>query len=201
MSLFEKIEVMRKAHRFLIFVGTLLLLGACFFYFIYMPKAGAINRTEDEISGLGQRLKAAKLKAKNLAKFSEEMAQVNRRFQKALKLLPDRREIPSLLKEITQLGVDSHLEFRLFRPDKELPHEFFVEIPVSIEIKGTYQNVAIFFDEIRRMDRIVNIINISMKPEKPLSASLITKCKATTYRFSPEEADVQKPARENKEAP
>jgi len=54
---------------------------------------------------------------------------------------------------------------------------------VSIQVTGNYHDVAVFFDKVGRMKRIVNIINVSMQPEKSLSTMLNTKCTAITYRF------------------
>ncbi|MEE9610799.1 MAG: type 4a pilus biogenesis protein PilO, partial [Desulfatiglandales bacterium] len=101
----------------------------------------------------------------------------------ALRLLPNKKEIPRLLRSVTQLGSDSQLEFRLFSPQKERAQDFIMEIPVSIEVSGTYHNVAAFFDRVGRMERIVNILNVSMKPVKARSTTLITQCDAVTYRF------------------
>jgi type IV pilus assembly protein PilO len=75
------------------------------------------------------------------------------------------------------------LEFLVFTPQAERPKDFYVEIPVAIEISGNYHNVAIFFDKVGRMDRIVNILDVSMQPTKEYSTDLVTKCTAITYRF------------------
>ena len=173
----------KQGHRILILAGTLFLLGGTFFYFVYMPYSDEINQTQEEIAGLKQRIAVTKARIKNLAKFRAENVRVEKQFQEALKILPDKREIPSLLAGISQLGIDSKLQFRLFSPGKEAPQDFYIKIPVSIEVGGTYRDVALFFDKVRRMDRIVNIVNISMKPKTPLSTDLVTKCTAITYRF------------------
>ena len=187
----------KKGRRILIFVGTLFLLGGAFFYFVYMPYSDEINRTEKEIAGLKQRIVLTKARAKNLAKFRDEYARVEKQFQEALKILPDKREIPSLLAGISQLGIDSKLQFRFFSPGKEELHDFYVKIPVFIEVGGKYRDVALFFDKVRRMDRIVNIMNISIKPKTPLSTDLVTKCRAITYRFK-SKADEPKDKKEKK---
>ena len=185
-ALFKKAEKLKRAHRILIFAGTLFLLGGAFFYLVYMPNTTEINRIENEIAELKQRIAVTKAKIKNLAKFRDEYARVEKQFQEALKMLPDKREIPTLLASISQLGIDSKLQFRLFSPGKEAPQDFYVKIPVSIEVGGTYRHVALFFDKVRRMDRIVNMVNISIKPKTPLSTDLVTKCTAITYRFKTE---------------
>ena len=196
-ALFKKAEKLKKGHRILIFAGTLFLLGGAFFYLVYMPNTTEINRIENEIAELKQRIAVTKAKIKNLAKFRDEYARVEKQFQEALKILPDKREIPTLLTGISQLGIDSKLQFRLFTPEKEELQDFYVKIPVSIEVGGKYRDVALFFDKVRRMDRIVNIMNISMKPKTPLSTDLVTKCTAITYRFKTE-ADEPKKVKKKK---
>ena len=196
-AVFNAGQRLKKGHRILIFAGTLFLLGGSFFYLVYMPYSEEINRIENEIGELKRQIVLTKARAKNLAKFREENARVEKQFQEALKMLPDKREIPSLLAGISQLRIDSKLQFRLFTPEKEELQDFYVKIPVSIEVGGKYRDVALFFDKVRRMDRIVNIMNISMKPKTPLSTDLIIKCTGITYRFKTE-ADEPKKVKKKK---
>ena len=182
-TFFEKVEEIKLAYRILILLGTLLFLGGLFVFFVYTPKSEEIARYKKQISGLEQRINQAKMKTKNLAKFEEEMALVNTAFLEALKLLPNESEIPSLLRIITQQGADSNLEFNLFSPKKERPKDFYIEIPVSIKVSGKYHDVAVFFDKVSKMERIVNIVDVVMKPVKKRSTNLTTACTALTYRF------------------
>jgi len=185
-ALFEKVEKIKMPIRIAIFAGTLVLLAGLFFWFVYLPYSEEIAKTRDEIARLEQKLNQAKVRVRALKRFEEEYASVDAQFQEALKLLPNTKEIPSLLKAITQLGTDSNLEFLLFSPQRERAQDFFMEIPVSIEVSGTYHNVAIFFDKVGQMERIVNILNVSMTPQKERSTTLTTRCDAVTYRFKGE---------------
>jgi len=185
-ALFEKVEKIKMPIRIAIFAGTLVLLAGLFFWFVYLPYSEEIAKTRDEIARLEQKLNQAKVRVRALKRFEEEYALVDAQFQEALKLLPNTKEIPSLLKAITQLGTDSNLEFLLFSPQRERAQDFFMEIPVSIEVSGTYHNVAIFFDKVGQMERIVNILNVSMTPQKERSTTLTTRCDAVTYRFKGE---------------
>ena len=182
-DLFEKFEKLKMVHRILIFGGTIVLLAGLFVWLVYVPKTNEISRLSKEITGLEQKIRQAKIKIKSLKKFEKEQAEVEAQFQEALRLLPNKREIPALLRSITQQGSDANLEFRLFSPQREKARDFFVEIPVSMEVSGSYHNVAMFFDKVGKMERIVNIIDISMKPVKSRSTNLTTKCSAVTYRF------------------
>ena len=179
----EKIEKIKTPIRALILAGTIFVLAGLFVWLIYLPKAEAITKSKAEIGNLQMKLNRARLKARKKEQFEAEFAEVNAQFKEALRLLPNRKETPSLLRKVTQLGTDSNLEFRLFSPQKERDRGFYMEIPVSIEVSGNYHDVAVFFDKVGRMERIVNILDVSMKPVKSRSTSLVTRCNAVTYRF------------------
>jgi type IV pilus assembly protein PilO len=193
-TLLEKVEKIKMRYRVLILIGIVVLFGGLFVGLVALPKYSEISRTQKEIGVLNDKLNQAKIRAKKVAEFEAELSQVDMEFQEALKLLPNEREIPSLLRNITQLGSDSQLEFRLFNPERESPKDFYFEIPVGIEVSGGYHDVAVFFDKVGRMERIVNINDVSMKPVTENSTTLITRCTAVTYRFKgTSDADNQEP--------
>ncbi|MFC1532361.1 type 4a pilus biogenesis protein PilO [Thermodesulfobacteriota bacterium] len=182
-SFFEKIEDIKMPIRLLILFGTIILLVGAFMWFAYLPKTEEIKNTTNSIADLNRKLQRAKIERKKLPKRKAEKAEVDAQFKEALKLLPNTKEIPMLLSKITELGNNSQLDCRVFIPRGERPKDFFMEIPISIEVRGTYHNVAVFFDRVGRLERIINIQNVSMKPISARSTSLITTCDATTYRF------------------
>ena len=179
----EKVEEIEPRYRLLIFVGTIFLLISFCVCCLYIPGKRDISKLEKKITGLEAKINEARIRTKNLTRFESELAQTDTQLKKALKLLPDKREIPNLLRTVTRLGKDSNLEFRLFSPKKERASDFYIEIPVAVELRGSYHNVAMFFDKVGRMERIVNIENVSMTPEKANSTILKTKCEAVTFRF------------------
>jgi type IV pilus assembly protein PilO len=184
-SLFEIVEKIKMPFRISILGGTILLLVGLVIGLIYVPQSKNIAKTESAIAQLQKKIDQAAKKKKNLAKLEKERADADAQFKEALKILPKAKEIPSLLSEITRLGNESQLVFRLFRPLAERAKNFYIEIPVAIEVSGSYHNVALFFYRVGEMERIVNILDVSMKPLGSLSTNLRTTCKAVTYRLKP----------------
>ncbi len=180
---FNKISKLRMMHRVLIFAGTVVLIVGLYIWLVYIPKTGEITTIKSELDRLERNIEIARVRAKNLKRLEADLVKAQGDLKVAIKLLPTTSEIPSLLKNITKLGNDSNLEFLLFSPEKQVSKEFYVEIPVSIELLGSYHDVAIFFDKVGKLDRIVNVVDLNMIPTKELSATLKTSCKATTYRF------------------
>jgi type IV pilus assembly protein PilO len=180
---FDKVSKLKMVHRVLIFAGTVVLLLGLFIYLIYLPKTGEITEIKSEKDRLDKEIRLAKRRTKNLKKLEADLTMVEGDLKSAITLLPTTSEIPKLLKSITKLGNDSDLEFLLFSPEKQVSKEFYVEIPVSMEVRGSYHNVATFFDKVGKLDRIVNVVNVNMIPLKAYSTYLKTTCKAVTYRF------------------
>jgi type IV pilus assembly protein PilO len=190
-SFVERVEKIKMPVRILILVGTLALLAGAFTWFVYIPKTEAIEKTEKSVAQLSKKLAEVEKEVRNREEFEHRFEEVSAQFDEALKILPDSKEIPSLLTNITRLGNEAGLQFLLFSPQNERGKGFYKEIPVSIRVEGTYHNVARFFDSVGRMDRIVNILNVSMKPTQSLSTKLVTSCQAVTYQFTAEEPGKQ----------
>jgi type IV pilus assembly protein PilO len=183
---FEKIAALSRVHRILICAGTFLLLGGLFFYFIYMPKMSRINELKIEFDDLQVKLTKAKAAAKDFDKYQKLYKEAQVKFKLALQLLPDKKEIPSLLESISKSGRGAGLEFLLFQPEKEVPKGFYAEIPVKIQVQGGYHNLAMFFDQVAKLSRIVNISNINItgaKGSTKAATYLQASCVATTFRF------------------
>ena len=200
---FEKIEKLTKIQRILLSAGIFLLIGAVFVYFFYWPKFGRIHQLESQLKKLEKKLQVARSNAAALKKFQAKMREAEAQFKLAMKRLPEKQEIPSLLASISKSGKAVGLEFLLFEPKPEKRKEFYAEIPVAMKIRGDYHNIAIFFDQVARLSRIVNIRNIHigrMKSKNKASRILTAKCTAVTYKFideSPQKKSKNKPVRTN----
>jgi type IV pilus assembly protein PilO len=143
---------------------------------------------------LETRLVRAEAKANKLKYYQDKLKDAELEFKIVMKKLPEKKEIPNLLSSVSQSGRDAGLEFLLFQPEPEQSKDFYAEIPVSIRVTGNYHNVALFFDKVARLSRIVNINDIKMTSAKG-SSVLLTSCKAITYRFvetKPEKASSSK---------
>ena len=122
----------------------------------------------------------------NLERTRKEVAQLDGDLRKAVAQLPDTKEIPDLLSNISSLGRESGLEVIQFKQRPEQYQDFYAEVPVDILVRGSYHQVAAFFDKVSRMARIVNVTNVAIKsPPRAESETvqLDTACAAVTFRF------------------
>jgi type IV pilus assembly protein PilO len=181
---FEKVEKLSRVQRIAISAAIFGLIAGGFIYFLFWPKFEQINRLDTKLGKLEKKLETAKRNAKDLKKFQAKMKEAEAQFQMAMRKLPEKEEIPSLLSSISDSGQQVGLEFLLFEPKAEKKKEFYAEIPVAMNIKGDYHNLAMFFDKVARLSRIVNIQNIQItKSKEKNTRDLNTRCMAVTYKF------------------
>jgi type IV pilus assembly protein PilO len=179
----DKIGKLSRLYRILISLVIFAVLIGPIVYFVYMPKLGKISELKKEHETLKTRLSRFQNKAKQLKKWRANMEKAKEEFHVVMKKLPEKKDIPSLLASISRSGQDAGLEFLLFKPNPERNKEFYAEIPVSIRVTGSYHNVALFFDKVSRLSRIVNFDDIKMVQAKKKGGDLNASCTAITYRF------------------
>ncbi len=187
--LFNLVEQLTLLQRVIISIVVMALLVGAFVFIAYMPKFEQIEQLDNQYEKVKKKLDVAKAKAAQLESLQEEWGEKQEQFKAAMNALPDKKEIPSLLNEISRAGNEAGLDFQVFSPLGEAPHEFYAEIPVALEISGEYASIYLFFKKVANMSRIVNLKDISMsldtKKATAVKDSLFvsTKCKAVTYRF------------------
>ena len=178
----EKIAALTKVQQLLICFVTFAVICGAYYYFMFMPKHNELKRVQTHYNNQLGMLSTYKQRASKILKYEKLMAQKTQEFNIAMKALPDKRELPSLLTGISKAGSDAGLEFHLFKPANEVNKEFFKEIPVSIKVEGRYHQITDFFFQIIRLNRIVNINNVDVKSKKG-GELLEMSCQALTYMF------------------
>lgn len=192
--LFENIEKLSKVQRIGIYVGVLALLIVASIWFLFRPQYVKIKLLSQQLQTVQAELAKAKRNAQELNDWRNKMKQKQTQYKTVMRALPEKEEIPSLIAGISQAGRDAGLEFLLFQPKPENAKGFYAEIPVDIDVSGTYHQVALFFDKVSNLRRIVNIRNIKMAAasEKDGAGKLKTVCQAVTYKFIEAKPGAQK---------
>lgn len=187
---FESIVKLPTSRKVLILAALVAVILGLYFYLVYIPKSEVLTQKTAEMGKLETQVRELRIIAANVKRFQAEAAKLREELQLAITQLPTSREIPSLLANISNLGKDSGLEFLLFRPAPEVNRDFYAEIPVEIKVRGGYHDVALFFEKVSKLPRIVNINGVSMDEVKEAQGrwEIITACTATTFKFVEKEA-------------
>ena len=190
-----------RQQKFGILAGLVIFLLIIGYFYIYLPGDDKITKLAEEITGVRGDRDRKKALAANLPKLQKELQEWDAKLRAAVAQLPDRKEIPDLLSSLSTKAREAGLEILLFRPRAENFQEFYAEIPVDIVVRGGFFNAVTFFDEVGKLNRLVNIDNIDLKNPKvggdqvALEISTLT----TTYRFL-DEAERKRVAEEKAKA-
>ena len=169
----------------------LIILVVGYFAFVQgmLDEYDAAKRKED---GLRETYLNKKALAINLPAYKQQMEEMQQTFGSLLRQLPNSTEVPDLLVDITQAGLGRGLEFVLFKPEKEQPKEFYAELPISIEVRGSYHELAGFVSDVAALPRIVTFGDLTIASAAK-GGRLGMAAKARTYRYL-EEGDPAKQA-------
>ena len=101
-------------------------------------------------------------------------------------MLPDKRDVADMLRRIQTLATQSSLVVKVFRPQAVVSKQLHQEWPMTLELDGTYHDLARFFDHVSKVPRIINVgsIAIKSKPAKDAVAdgtTITAQCTATTF--------------------
>ncbi|MFA4910162.1 MAG: type 4a pilus biogenesis protein PilO [Desulfobacteria bacterium] len=181
----DKIAKLPTPKRIMILIGILLLISGGYYYLFYMPKQTEISQLQSKLDQLQSDLIKKQTIARKLPQFKKEVAKLNEDFTIALVQLPNKKEVPALLYNISKLGREAGLDFLLFKPMPEVKRDFYAEIPVDIKVLGKFHDIVTFFNRVSKLTRIVNITNLNVSSIKisDTEDSLTVSCLATTFRF------------------
>ncbi len=190
----DTIVKLPPAKKVLILLGLAFVVVVLYGYLAYLPQREEIRRLSSQRDELVRKLNESRAVAKNLPTFNREVAKLENQLKKAVAQLPNEREIPELLENISKLGKESNLEFLRFRPAKERPQKFYAEVPLQLVFIGSYHETGLFFDRVSKLPRIINVENFKMAPSKGSGVQTIlqTQCVATTFRFLEEASQPKK---------
>ncbi len=94
-----------------------LVLGA-YGYLFFMPARAERAAAREQQLQLQRRLAEVRAVAGNEAQVKEEIAALDRRLKEALRQLPNDKELPGLLTDVSSLGKNAGLEFKSFKPQQ-----------------------------------------------------------------------------------
>lgn len=121
-------------------------------------------------------------KAANLDALRKQMVEMEESFGALVSQLPSDTEVPGLLEDITNKGLESSLGIQSIRLQKEVAREFYIELPIAISVTGGYHDFGTFVSGIAGLPRIVTLHDFKIEQTKA-AGGLSMSISAKTYRY------------------
>ena len=173
------------AFRAAVIAGVFVAVTAMGIWFtIIKDKAPFLEREQQKEDELKIAFQDKQTKAANYDAYKAQLTQIEQSFGTMLRQLPGETEIPSLIVDISQTGLAAGLQEKLFRPEAEIPKDFYAEKPIRIQLSGGYHEIANFVSGIAALPRIVTLHNIDITREDNDSFDQLSlEVTAQTYRY------------------
>jgi len=179
--------------------ATLVLSGAILFagyWFIVKDQMIDLERQQAQETRLRTEFADKKALAINLEAYRQQIEEIKDTFGILLQQLPDKTEVPELLIEITQAGLGRGLQFELFKPQNRRIADFYAELPINLQVVGTYHELGNFVSDLAALPRIVTIGDLVLAPAggEKLRMTSVTK----TYHYLDDETIAQRKQQKKK---
>ena len=163
-------------------------------YFDTQEQLATLKKVQVKEFELKEEFKIKAAQSAKLELYKEQLAEMRASFGALLRQLPETTEVESLLVDVSQTGLASGLEVKKFRPSAEQKKGFYAELPIAIEVVGSFHQLATFISGLAALPRIVTISNLKLEPQKKKSSDkpggankLIMSATAKTYRYLQED--------------
>ena len=170
-------------------IGSMLILFALLtlggYWFLWKDQLTELDQSQQQEKKLRAEFLDKKQQAVNLDVYRQQVVEIEQAFGALLRQLPNKSEMEALLTDINQAGLGRGLEFELFKPGQEAAKDFYVQLPITIKVTGSYHDLGRFASDTAQLPRIVTLNNIGIT-QSP-TGNLVMDAVATTYRYLDEE--------------
>lgn len=166
-----------------IWIVSCIVAGFLVFHLLLSDSLTQLDQVASKEGTLMKEYEDKAFKASNLDAYKEQMAEMENTFGALLRQLPSDTEVPGLLEDISHTGLTAGLTFNSIELAPESSKEFYVELPIDIEVKGGFHAFGSFVSAVAALPRIVTLHDFDIAPAKEGSFELVMKIRAKTYRY------------------
>ena len=179
----DRIGVWPLPARILVFVlAVFAILFACHFLFI-SDKNIELKAAQSKEQTLRKSFQSKAYDAANLSRYRVQMAEMKESFGALVSRLPSDTEVPGLIEDIDDKGIESRLSIESIDLQGEQATEFHIELPINILVSGGYHEFGAFVSGVAGMPRIVTLHDFSIEEHNEQPGLLTMKIVAKTYRY------------------
>lgn len=182
----ERVGVWPIAGRLFLWVIAVIAIGAGTYFLFIKDLNLTLDRVTLEEQELRKTFSEKAFQSAKLEDYKKQMQEMEVTFGSLVSQLPSETEVPGLLEDIDEKGVESGLDIQSISLQAERAEEFYIELPINISVSGTYHDLGTFISGIAGMPRIVTLHDFNVTGNKN-SSKLKMTIQAKTYRYKSDE--------------
>lgn len=165
-------------------VAVLALAGVAYYVIFYGEIASAIDAAKAREQQLSQELADARKAEFAYQKDLAELADRQQGQRELNKVLPMQSEYPAFLSAIQNVANVAGVQLAAWTPSPEVTEQFYVRVPMKLELVGRYHQIAKFFYGVSQLDRIINLENVNLGHPEAKGEDVVVRADvlATAFR-------------------
>ena len=191
MALSDQLAKLPTAARVGVGVAVLALTGVAYYVVFYGEVASAIDAAKSRETQLAADLSEARKAEFAYQKDLAELTERQQRQRELNKVLPVASEYPAFLSAVQNVANVAGVELVAWTPTPEVPEQFYVRVPMRLEIAGRYHQIAKFFYGVSQLDRIINLENVRLEHPEVRGEDVLIHAEvlATAFRAAQDAKD------------
>jgi len=166
----------------LVIAFVCVVIGGGAIYLDTLPQIDELELIEKKEPELKLLFETKQKKAANLQDYKDQLKLIEASLEEMIRQMPTEEEVASLLVDISQTGLASGLEFKLFKPAAPIVKDFYSELPISIQVRGKYEELGLFVSGLASLPRIVTVHDVNIVPlGKDKSGTMLMSAIVKTY--------------------
>ena len=121
-----------------------------------------------------------------LKQIDQQLAELKQQLEIEQRIVPDEKQVDTFITMMDGEAQKAGVELRRYLAKDVKSQQYYSEVPFDLDIDGPYYSVLNFFDRVSKLERIVNVSNLTVATTKNPSAA---KTKHT-YQYAPNESIV-----------
>jgi type IV pilus assembly protein PilO len=156
-----------------------------FVYYYEIPARADMASRETQLTALRGDINKGLNTAKKLPEFQAQVGDLEGRLANLKQILPEEKDAADLLNRMQTVAAQSNMTIKGFKPNPTVTKQLHAEWPITLELEGSYHNLALFFDRVGKFTRIVNISGLDVKGKdnqpRGSNVTISATCVATTF--------------------
>lgn len=201
-----KLSEMSPVAQIGIFLGVGVLVTAGFYYGLDQQKIAANTQVQAQITKQKAENDKLKVYENQMPELERKLADLQQQLDIQKRIVPDEKEAPEFMHLMQEQAAATNVEIRRYTSMPPNAREYYTEVPFAMELDGSFYQVKKFFENVSKLERIINVGDLKMANVKQPSEagakgaydyspseSVVATCTATTFFSHEKSAEPTKP--------
>jgi len=184
-AIFDPIVAAPRWQKLLLGVAGIAVIGGAFYYLLISPSERHIAELNGQLSSLQVELMQNRRIAADIARYREEIAQLERRMESYKERLPNEKEMPLLYRTVSDAAFQAGLGVAVFEPKQPKITDYYSEVPIIVSAEGGYHDLGTFLGRVAGLPRVVNLTDWKLSGLAKGKGSLKADLTLATYVYRP----------------